>query len=313
MILVDLNQVMISNLFVIKPAMKVEPYTVNMTLELPDLKTETTTKNFPGVPGETPPINEDLMRHMVLNSLRSYKMKFGNKYGNLVICADNKTYWRKSVFEYYKANRKKNRESSGMDWHLIFESLNKLKEEISTYFPYRVIEINGAEADDVIGVIAKREHTAEKILIMSGDKDFAQLQKYPNVDQYAPIHKHFITTPNATETLREHIMLGDLGDGIPNFKSPGDTFVTGGRQTSIRRTDLARWVKESKPENFCDLKMLAGYKRNQQLIDLDFIPKNIQKQIVDKWEEPFVETRKHLWEYFVKFKLANLAEQIGEF
>ena len=115
------------------------------------------------------------------------------------------------------------------------------------------------------------------------------------------------------EKLREQIMLGDIGDGIPNFCSEDDTFVSGGRQTPIRRNNLNRWVKEPNPENFCDIKMLRGYKRNQNLIDLDFIPKEIQKSIITEWEKPYTESRKHLWDYFVKHKLSTLADRIGEF
>jgi hypothetical protein len=313
MILIDFSQVMISNLFVLKPAMKVGPYTASISMELPDGKSKTSTLNFPGVPDKTPEINEDLLRHMVLNSIRYYKMKFSEKYGRLVICCDNRHYWRKDVFKYYKAGRKKNRDRSLLDWNLIFDSLNKLRGELAEYSPYQVVNVDGAEADDLIGVIAKRNHTAEKILVLSGDKDFVQLQKWPNIEQYAPIQKHFISTDNPTTTLREHIMLGDAGDGIPNFKSPDDTFVSGTRQVTIRRVDLERWIKESKPENFCDSKMLRGYGRNQNLIDLDFIPKPIQSAIVTEWDKPFTESRKKLWDYFVKFKLATLADHIGEF
>jgi hypothetical protein len=293
--------------------MKVSPYTVSVTIELPDMKNETSTLNYPGIPGPSPEMNVDFLRHMVLNSLRYYRTKFGNKYGRLVICADNRHYWRKDVFEYYKAGRKKNRDKSPLDWNMIFDTLNKLREEISEYLPYQVLNVDGCEADDLIGVLAKKNHTAEKILVLSGDRDFIQLQKWPNIEQYAAIQKQFLNTDNPVEYLREHIMLGDSGDGIPNFKSADDIFVSGGRQTSIRKSDLARWVKESKPENFCDIGMLRGYRRNQTLIDLDFIPKEIQKAIVDAFDKPFTESRKKLFDYFVRFKLSNLMDHIQEF
>jgi 5'-3' exonuclease, N-terminal resolvase-like domain/T4 RNase H, C terminal len=305
MILIDLNQVMISNLFAnIGNFDSPDKHEI-----LPDKKS----LNFPGQPGEKTIVNENLIRHMVLNSLRYYRTKFGSKYGNLIICCDNNHYWRKDYFPFYKASRKKNREKSVFDWHVIFDSLNKLRNEIDEYLPYRVININGAEADDLIGVIAKRNHTVEKVLILGMDKDFLQLQKYPNIEQYAPIKKQFVVTKNPIETLREHIMLGDLGDGIPNFCSPDDTFVSGKRQVSIRKENLARWVKESRPENFCDVKMLHGYKRNQKLIDLEFIPRDLQNIIISNWEQPYTESRKYLLDYFVKNKLDMLMDHIGEF
>lgn len=293
MILVDLSQVMISNLF------------ANMAMAEKKDPTDKTDRSIIW--------SEDLIRHMVLNSLRYYKMKFQEKYGNLVICCDNKHYWRKDVFPYYKASRRKDREASNIDWHSVFESLNKIRGEIRDVFPYKVLNVEQAEADDLIGVVAKREHTAERVLILSGDKDFVQLQKYPNIDQFAPIQKIFIRTENPIEALREHIMLGDSGDGIPNFLSPDDCFVSGQRQTPVRKDKLARWVKEDKPENFCDIKMLRGYKRNQALIDLEKIPSDIQSAIVEEWEAPFSPSRKHLLDYFVKHKLVNLMDHLGEF
>lgn len=293
MILVDLSQVMISNLF------------ANMAMAEKKNPTDKSDKSILW--------SEDLIRHMVLNSLRYYKMKFQVKYGRLVICCDNKHYWRRDIFPHYKAARRRDREASDIDWHSVFESLNKIRSEITEFFPYQVLNVDKAEADDLIGVVAKREHTAERVLILSGDKDFVQLQKYPNIDQYAPIQKTFISTANPIEALREHIMLGDSGDGIPNFLSPDDCFVSGLRQTPIRKDKLSRWVKEATPENFCDIKMLRGYKRNQALIDLEQIPKEIQQAIVDTWEAPFKENRKHLLDYFVKHKLSQLMEHLGEF
>ena len=40
-------------------------------------------------------INTSLIRHMIVNALRSYKNKFGKEFGQLVIACDNKKYWRK--------------------------------------------------------------------------------------------------------------------------------------------------------------------------------------------------------------------------
>lgn len=293
MILVDLSQVMMSNIF------------VNAGHYMAPNPGEETGR----------PFDEGLIRHMVLNSLRYYKMKFGKKYGKLVIACDSKHYWRKEIFPHYKHGRAKARKESPLDWQLIHNTMNLLKAELAEFFPYQVIDIPRAEADDIIGVIAKREHTVEKVLVLSGDKDFVQLQKYKNVDQYAPIQKTFVypADGDAVVSLRTHIMCGDDGDGIPNFMSPDDTFVTGQRQVGLKKDNLARWAKESKPENFCDIKMLRGWKRNQQLIDLDYIPKDVVEAIVEAWDAPFVPSRKHLLDYFIRNKLDTLLGSIGEF
>jgi len=303
-IFVDLSQVLVSNLFANlgSPWNPTDQYEGTL---VSDPSTSELSKK------KTTEINEDGIRHMILNSLRSYKVKYQSKYGKLVIAADNKKYWRKEIFQYYKANRKKNRDNSPLDWHLIFESLNKIRDELVEFFPYRVFNIERAEADDVIAVLSK--YCQEKSLILSGDRDFIQLHQYPWISQYSPVQKKFLESKDPILALREKIMKGDQGDGIPNFLSDDDCFVKGKRQTPIRKDKLERWVKEPKPENFCDNKMLKGYKRNQELISFEFIPKDIVTAIKEKWDEPFVEYRKKLLNYFVGHKLVNLMDVIGEF
>tara|TARA_R110000824_G_scaffold49838_10_gene139669 strand:+ start:8337 stop:9185 length:849 start_codon:yes stop_codon:yes gene_type:complete len=282
MILVDLNQVAISNLMV----------SVN--------------GNY------SSEINENLIRHMVLNSLRSYRVKFGEEYGELVICCDNRHYWRRELFPFYKASRKKDRAASALDWTLIFETLNKIRDDIKEYFPYKVIDIERAEADDIIGVIVKHSNPLEKILILSGDKDFMQLQKHMNVYQYAPVQKKFLKPKKATEFLKEQILRGDRGDGIPNFLSADDVFVRGVRQKSISKKKLERWMG-SEPETFCNEDMLRGYQRNRQLIDLEYIPEDLENEIIQEYSQEDKQDRSKLFNYFVKNKMMQLMDHIQEF
>jgi 5'-3' exonuclease len=282
-ILIDLNQVLISNLM--------QQIGSNGKIQL----------------------DENLIRHMVLNSLRSYTKQFKQKYGDMVIACDSKRYWRRDVFPFYKAHRKKDREKSELNWHLIFETLNKIRDELKEFFPYRVIEVDGAEADDIIAVLTARHATSEDILILSSDKDFVQLQKYPNVTQYSPILKRFLKTDNAAEYIKEHVIRGDKGDGIPNFLSPDNTFVVGERQKVINTKKLKEWINKS-PEEFCTTDMmLRGYKRNQMLVDLDFVPENIQSSIVDSFTNTKAGTRNKLLNYFIEKRLRNLIECIDEF
>lgn len=285
MIIVDLNQVLISNLMM-------------QIGSNPKFKKE---------------LDENLIRHMVLNSLRSYTKQFKQKYGDIVIACDSKRYWRRDVFPFYKAHRKKEREKSDFDWHLIFETLNKIRDELKEFFPYRVIEVDGAEADDIIAVITARHAPSEDILILSSDKDFVQLQKYPNVTQYSPILKRFIKTDNAVEYIKEHIIRGDKGDGIPNFLSPDNTFVLGERQKVINTKKLKEWINSS-PEDFCVTdNMLRGYKRNQMLVDLDYVPEDIKSRIVESYETTKPGSRQKMLNYFIEKRLRNLIECIGEF
>ena len=109
-------------------------------------------------------IDTGLLRHMVLNSIRAYNLKFRNEYGELIIACDGGRSWRKDVFPYYKANRKKSRDESELNWSEIFEALNAIRDELRDNFPYRVIHVNNAEADDVIGALCNEYgNTSEKI------------------------------------------------------------------------------------------------------------------------------------------------------
>ena len=264
-------------------------------------------------------LSEDLIRHMILNSLRYNKQKFSKEFGELVICCDDKNYWRKDNFPYYKAHRKSDREKSPLDWNMIFETLNKVRDELKETFPYKVIRAQRAEADDIIasichkyGHLGIKNGSAEPILILSSDKDFAQLQKYANVEQYSPNTKKWIRISNPERYLREHIMRGDRGDGIPNFLSKDSCFVNGERQKPLSIKKIDAWAA-LEPSEFCDEKMLRNYSRNEVLVNLDCVPEWIQESIInqfDKYQEP---DRKGLLNYFIKNKLRNLTEHIGDF
>lgn len=259
------------------------------------------------------PIEEDLLRHMVLNSIRSYNAKFKAEYGEMIIACDDKNYWRRQVFPYYKANRKKDREKSEIDWNAVFVILNKIREELKEFFPYRVIQVDTAEADDVIGTLVEEfGNTSEKILIVSGDKDFKQLQSYMNVRQYDPVRKRWLEERNPDRYLREHIMRGDRGDGVPNFLSKDDTFVVNARQKPLRDDKLSVWL-DQEPEVFCDETMLRNYKRNQQLVDLSLIPDYIKTQIIEQYTAQEGKGRDKLFNYFIENRLKNLLTDIGQF
>ena len=258
-------------------------------------------------------IEEDLVRHIILNSLRSYNKQFKSKYGELVICCDSKRYWRKEIFPFYKAHRKADRAKSNFDWNLIFETLNKIRDELKGHSPYRVINVEGAEADDVIATLAAKYSATEEILILSSDKDFLQLQKYKGVKQYSPLLKRFIKTDDPVAFAKEHIIRGDRGDGIPNFLSGDNVFVIGEKQKSINSKKLVEWLKDA-PEVFCTTDtMLRGFKRNQQLVDLDFIPATLRTSIEEAYSTATRGSKKDLLNYMIEKRMRSLIEVIDEF
>jgi 5'-3' exonuclease len=261
-------------------------------------------------------VDENLVRHMVLNSLRMYRSRFGDEYGELVLCYDSKKYWRRDYFPNYKSNRKKDREASGLDWNLIFETLNNIRDEIKEHFPYKVLEVEGAEADDciagIVDYVSKTPTAYEKVLILSGDKDFIQLQKHNFVKQFSPVLKKFVNGIDPHLYIREHILKGDRSDGVPNFLSADDTFVNELRQKPLAKKKIATWV-ELEPEDFCTEEMMRNYQRNKTLIDLECIPVVLKEQILIDYLKPPVGDRSKLLNYFISKRLKNLMNDIGDF
>ena len=242
---------------------------------------------------------KNLIRHVTLSTLKSYKKKYGKEYGELVICCDGRKYWRREVFEHYKAGRKKMRDNSDLDWHLIFDTLNEMRQEIREHFPWRVIHVDRAEADDIIAVLTEYVQNndlmlvglveePQKILILSSDKDFKQLQLAPfssgNVRQWSPMQKKFITASKQEilDFTVEHIVKGDTGDGIPNILSKDDVFVVGDRQKPVSAKRLAEFYEKGIDACRNDEEK-RNWQRNAKLIAFDNIPAEVKQSIVDAY------------------------------
>ena len=289
MIIVDLNQIMISNLMVQLNGRNAEP------------------------------LSEDLVRHMVLNSLRAHNKKFRKEYGEMIIACDSKNVWRREYFPNYKAGRKANREKSEHDWDEIFNILHMIKNEIKTFLPYKVIEVETCEADDIIATLIKRVKRVvspaheKKVLILSGDKDFIQLHK-ENVKQYNPVlNKYVGKGENPAEYLIEHILKGDRSDGIPNILSDDNVFVEGRRQKPLSKKKLNNWVNDVFfYTNFTEEEE-KNYNRNRKLIDLSSIPQEIEDKINNEFNDVKVASRDKILGYFINKKLKTLIEVIDEF
>jgi len=279
MIIVDINQIMISNLMVqINGRNAVE-------------------------------MNEDFVRHMILNSLRGHNKKFRKEYGSMVIACDSSNVWRKQVFPNYKAGRKANRAKSEHDWEFIFDVLAKIKQEIKDFLPYKVVAVEAAEADDIIATLCKR--TNEKVLILSGDKDFIQLHN-DRIRQYNPVLNKFVgKDENPIIYIREHILKGDRSDGIPNVLSDDNVFIEGRRQTPLSKKKIEGWINEVLP-TFTE-EQEKNYIRNRQLIDLSYVPEWLEQNINREFNDVKVATRDKILGYFINKKLKTLIESIDEF
>jgi 5'-3' exonuclease, N-terminal resolvase-like domain/T4 RNase H, C terminal len=282
MIIVDLSQVSISNLMV-------------------QIGNHTNSK-----------LEEGMLRHMVLNTLRSIRTKFpADKWGEMVIACDNKKYWRRDAFPYYKANRRKARDASELDWHAIFDFLHRFRAELVENFPYRVIDVEGAEADDVIATLVQRV-TTEKVTVISGDKDFMQLQRYPHVSQYDPVRKRVLKCEDPMAFLREHVIRGDVGDGVPNVLSPDNCLVSGERQKVLTQKRMDALLSPLAIGSMSP-DVVRNFKRNELLIDLTNVPSEVRDRVMESYELQAGKGRERLFDYMFTHRLNKLMEAISDF
>ena len=252
-------------------------------------------------------MSEDLLRHMIINSLRNYQKRYAEEYGEMVLCTDAANPWRRDFYPHYKANRKKARDNDDMDWTLIFDTLHKVKMEIKENFPYRYMYVENAEADDIIAVLCKT--TDEKVLIVSGDKDFQQLHKYDYVQQWSPNLNQFVVQDRPEEFLKEHTLRGDKSDGIPNILSNDNCMVEGIRQTPLRKPVFDAYMRMTIES---DDKYYRNYLRNQTLIDFDFIPEDVESRILQEYEKTEVVQGK-VFDYLRTHRLDDLLTNVEDF
>ena len=255
--------------------------------------------------------NKEMIRHMVINSLRGFNLKFKEDYGKMVLCSDAGNPWRRDFFPNYKHARRKGRVDSATDWDYIFTVITEIKNEIAENFPYVVMYVERCEADDIIATLVKHYNSNESIMIISGDKDFIQLQRYNNVKQYSPIQKKFVEDSDPIKFLQEQIIKGDRSDGIPNILSEDDIFLTDKKQSPITKKRLEEWSNIDNIPLGSETKKF--YDRNKKLIDLELIPGIIENEILSKYRQYEIPDRSKLLPYFIENKLKSLMENISDF
>ena len=231
--------------------------------------------------------DEGMLRHMMINSLRMYRSKFKDQYGELVLAIDAGNNWRRNYYPQYKANRKKSRKESDFDWNEAFRILDLVQTEIRQNFPYKVIKIDECEADDVIGTLVANTQEFgqyEDVMIISSDHDFKQLQKFPNVKQFSPLLKKPVVEDNPRSNLVEKILTGDAGDGVPNVLSHDDVFVNGERQTPLSRKKKDAIIEDlAEGELLYAASWYRNYCRNKTLIDLTETPDRLKNKIISEF------------------------------
>ena len=278
--------------------------------------------DYGGLSASTVAINkendENMIRHMIINSLRLYRNAYKKDFGELVIACDSKNNWRKNYYPQYKANRKKARDKSGLDWVEAFRIINKIRDELKEHFPYKVIEVEGCEADDIIGTLCKNTQEFgqyEDVMIVSADKDFLQLQRYKNVRQYSPLLKKEYREETPLVGLTEKILTGDAGDGVPNVLSHDNVFVEGERQRPLSRKkkdDMINQLNHA-DSGYQHSEWYRNYQRNRKLIDLEYTPEELQSEILeqfnsqDKWAK-----RGEVLPYLINNRMKLMIESVEE-
>ena len=272
-------------------------------------------------------LNPDMIRHMFLSSIVGYKKKFGAKYGEIIVCCDGPGSWRKEFFPYYKAKRAQGRADSPLDWEMIFATLTSMYTEIDEFFPYKIVRVDRAEGDDVVAILAKYlqtneltykglEEAKQDIIVISSDGDFIQLQEYGNVEQWSPMFKKLVREANPRLYRFNKIIGGDAGDGVPNVFSDDDIFVSEPkrRQTPATEKRIAPILEAALAGTKIPVEHERNYDRNKTCIDLmECIPKDIEDAIIECYKNAKVSPRSELLSYFMKFRLKNLASDIGKF
>jgi hypothetical protein len=262
--------------------------------------------------------DEQMIRHMTLNSLRMYNKKFRDDYGEMILCCDGMNNWRRNYFSQYKANRRKDRNASSFDWNEAFRILHTIKDEIKENFPYKVIHLEGCEADDIIGALVERTQdfgNYENVMIVSSDGDFKQLQRYDNVKQFSPMLKKFVVDNNPRLNLTLKILSGDTGDGVPNILSDDDVLVEGRRQTPLSKKKKDAIIEDlAEGELLYAASWYRNYQRNEKLIDLTKTPDDLKQDIINNYEEqdPW-DNKGKVFPYLVAKRMNRLIESVQEF
>lgn len=288
-----------------------------MIIDISNISVATLMNNFK--PANQNDISLSIVRHLVLDTLRNNVVKFKGEYPEIVIAFDDNKYWRRSKAWYYKKKRSIDHENSDWDWDRLNSFLHPTFDEIRTVMPYKGIRVDFAEADDVIGVVTKDAVAkGKRVLIVSADTDFIELQKYSGVRQWSPTLKKWVKPKYGSprNDLRMKIIKGDKKDSIACIKARSDYIlskVEGERAPAIRASELEIWLDAVDPTTEMPPEWAARYKENEILRDFDFIPKDIADSILEAYNSPKLGSKSKMETYFMENKLKRMFEKLSDF
>lgn len=272
---------------------------------------------------------ENIARHAILSTIKSFKKRFSDKFGDkIVIAVDNKHYWRRDYFSAYKHGRKKAREESGINWEFVHKAMDATKKDLIAHFPYIVIDVDGAEADDVIAVVSTTtlrqtsdvfslfdDGEPEKTLVITTDKDMSQLLIHKHIKIWNPRLQKQITLDEKPEMfLKRLILTGDSGDAIPNVFSVANSFVDGIRQKPATEKkmqpllDAKQWCDAT-----TDQALIDRIEQNTVLIDFARIPKWVQQNIIAAYNQPNTKNKMDVMKYLISKDMKLMLKDLEQF
>jgi 5'-3' exonuclease len=262
----------------------------------------------------------DILRHMIMDSVRMNVAQFKSFNKPVVIASDGRASWRKDIFKYYKFKRPEERAklAPNVDWKVIYELITEIVDDFEKNFPFVCVRNNRAEGDDIVGALVKHYHAQNQfdgIMIISGDKDFKQLHYDSRIRQYSPVLKDYVKSEGAEIERKKIILSGDRLDGVPNVLSPDNSFADKIRQRKLMPKIKAELMAYASPDDIREAVIKRNYYRNMVLTDLNMTPKDIRADIIEQFEtkrNKLPPTMK-VFNYLVSKQLVELSSKAGDF
>lgn len=235
----------------------------------------------------------DMMGYIIVDSI--YRSMLKTKSNEVIIALDSTNVWRKDIFPRYKESRKKQREKVKIDWSKFYGEQNKIFEDISRYLPFKVLQVDRTEADDVIGVIVLN-YKNKSFVIISTDEDYKQLLS-KRTKLYQPIKKKWVECSNPEKFIVMKCLDGQVKDGIFNVITPID-WPAEKRKPSLGEEKVRRIIDGGYEDWLVSEGAVERFDLNRKLIDFNCVPENIKKNIIEKYKN---------------YKLPNLEEAYNFF
>jgi hypothetical protein len=227
----------------------------------------------------------------------------------------------------YKANRVQDKSME----HL-FELIKDFKDVMANYTSNVVLAVPGLEGDDVIGgYVQTYASPNDTIYVVSADRDFIQLLKYPNTYLVDPNTGKFRNQPGDKDYCEDidyfmflKCVRGDGGDNVPSaFPRVRESKIRAAYEDSYHRENFMNttWEKPCIDENGNPYKqtMRVGdlFVENQMLMDLSKQPTEIREYMLEQVkatvENPGKYNNFRMLQFLGKHKLNQILNKLNDF